>query len=119
MFEFSTRRSVMDPQTRSAVPSEQSRKLLLALGILLLLLVGVLVKDRQFWFGDEQATIESDMPATTQTSSPTAAQPATQPATLPVHGAKKQSQGAAPGSNASRSSNEAPTQEAPIVATDR
>jgi len=55
---------------------------MIALVLLLIALVAVLVKDRQFWFGSEQATIESDMPpaeARPQTSTVTPVQPAATP----------------------------------------
>lgn len=64
MLELSQRRSVVTPQARIAARNQQSRKLLIALGLLLAALVAVLINDRAFWFGGEQATIESDMPAT-------------------------------------------------------
>jgi TonB family protein len=47
--------------------SGQPRRLALALGLLLIALITLLVKDRQFWFGSEQATIDSDMPESTAT----------------------------------------------------
>jgi len=37
---------------------------MLALGLLLAALAAILIKDRQFWFGSEQATIDSDMAQT-------------------------------------------------------
>lgn len=81
MLELSQRRSVVNPQARIAARNQQSRKLLIALGLLLAALVAVLINDRQFWFGTEQATIESDMPAT----QPAVAQPAApQPAAVPA-----------------------------------
>ena len=60
---------------RMGAPSQQPRRLLLALALLLVALVGLLIKDRQFWFGTEQATIESDLdtPATPAAASKTAA----------------------------------------------
>lgn len=51
--------------------NQQARKLMLALVILLVALVAILVKDRQFWFGSEQATIESDLPTSQPVSTPT------------------------------------------------
>lgn len=51
--------------------NRQPRRLMLALGILLLALVALLVKDRTFWFGSEETSIESDMadsPSTVQAS---------------------------------------------------
>src|SRR5579863_1906946 len=81
MMELSQRRSMVNPQARIAARNRQSRKLMIALGLLLAALVAVLIHDRQFWFGGEQATIESDMPATqpvAQTAAPavTPAKPA-------------------------------------------
>ena len=77
--ELSQRRSMVSPQTRIAARNQQSRKLMIALGLLLAALVAVLINDRQFWFGGEQATIESDMPAT-QSVAQTAPAPAVTPA---------------------------------------
>ena len=64
MQEFIQRRSVGSPQGRYIADSQQPRKLMLALVLLLIALVVILVNDRQFWFGTEQATIESDVPET-------------------------------------------------------
>ena len=79
MLELNQNRSVVSPQARIAVRNQQSRKLLIALGLLLAALVAVLINDRQFWFGTEQATIESDMPET-QPVAQTAPAPAVIPA---------------------------------------
>jgi TonB family protein len=62
MQEFIQRRSAGSPQGRFTADSQQPRKLVLALILLLIALVVILVNDRQFWFGTEQATIESDVP---------------------------------------------------------
>jgi len=82
MFELSQSRPVINQQARFSAQSQQSRKLLIALVLLLVALVAVLIKDRQFWFGSEQATIESDMPeaqpvpqAAAQPAAPAPAQP--------------------------------------------
>jgi len=87
MLEMNQRRTVMSPEARISV--QQPRKLVLALVILVVALVAVLVKDRDFWFGSEQATIESDMPAS-QPASQKAATPATTPARTVPAPAKKQ-----------------------------
>ena len=79
MLELSQRRSVVSPQARIAARNQQSRKLLIALGLLLAALVAVLINDRAFWFGGEQATIESDMPETQ-----TVAQSTPAPAVIPA-----------------------------------
>jgi len=49
------------------IERQQPRRLMLALVLLLVALAGVVIKDRQFWFGTEQSTIDADEPATTQT----------------------------------------------------
>jgi periplasmic protein TonB len=71
------------------IERQQPRRLMLALVLLLVALAGVVIKDRQFWFGTEQSTIDADEPAATQTVArvipPTAKK--TQPVTMP---AKKQ-----------------------------
>jgi len=79
MLELSQNRSVVSPQARIAARNQQSRKLLIALGLLLAALVAVLINDRQFWFGTEQATIESDMP-----EAQPVAQTAPAPAVIPA-----------------------------------
>lgn len=87
MLEMSPKRTA-NPQARSAGGEQQSRRLLLALVLLLAALAAILIKDRQFWFGSEQLTIEADVPE------PTTAQPMPRPATktetaLPSHTTKK------------------------------
>jgi TonB family protein len=71
------------------IERQQPRRLMLALVLLLVALAGVVIKDRQFWFGTEQSTIDGDEPAATRTVAkvipPTAKK--TQPVATP---AKKQ-----------------------------
>lgn len=102
MLEMSQRRTMGTPQTRNAARNQQARKLMLALAILLVALVAILVNDRQFWFGSEQATIESDLPATQPVSTPanatstgTASAPVPSPK-RPVAAAKTSSQPVSP-----------------------
>jgi protein TonB len=100
MLELSQRRTVGAPQTRYAVQSQQPRKLMVALVLLLVALVAVLVKDRQFWFGSEESVIESDVPAApaslpVNAGSVPSSTPA-QPAKTPVASAKTSSQPATP-----------------------
>jgi TonB family protein len=64
MFETTPRTMIGSSQGRYNTASQQPRRLLLALLLLLVALIALLIKDRQFWFGSEQATIESDMPQT-------------------------------------------------------
>ena len=73
MLELSPRRTV-NPQALNAGGGRQSARLVLALALLLAALAGILIRDRQFWFGSEQATIDSDSPETT------ASQPVEKPA---------------------------------------
>ena len=90
---------------------QQPRRLMLALILLLVALAGVVAKDRQFWFGTEQLTIDADEPTTTQTVArvipPTAKK--TQPVATP---AKKQSLTA-------KTQTEPQPSEAPAVAATR
>ncbi len=80
---------ISSERRRTGAPSQQPRRLLLALALLLVALVGLLIKDRQFWFGTEQATIESDLdtPATPAAASKTAAHT---PRTATTTAARKQ-----------------------------
>ena len=90
MLELSQNRNVTPAPARKG---SQPRKLMLALVLLLVALVAILIKDRQFWFGSEEAVIESDLPAAQPTPA-TAAQsaPVTNAApaatSSPAHAAK-------------------------------
>jgi len=81
MLELSQKRNMTPAPARKG---SQPRKLMLALVLLLVALVAILIKDRQFWFGSEEAVIESDLPAAQPTPA-TAAQSA--PATSAAPGA--------------------------------
>ena len=89
MLETNSRPMISSERRRTGAPSQQPRRLLLALALLLVALVGLLIKDRQFWFGTEQATIESDLdtPATPAAASKTAAHT---PRTATTTAARKQ-----------------------------
>lgn len=109
MLELSPKRTA-NPQAQNARGSQQSRRLLLALGLLLAALAAILIKDRQFWFGSEQATIDSDMPETTT------AQPVAKPAVkgtpaVAAHPVKKQA--------SAMNTPAAPASEVPAVAMNR
>jgi TonB family protein len=80
MLELNQNRPVGHPQARKSTPDQQPRKLLLALILLLVALVAVLIMDRQFWFGSQQATIDNDVP---ETQAAQQAAPATKPAVAP------------------------------------
>lgn len=84
MLEINSRTMMNNGPVRSTVPSKQPRRLVLALALLLIALVALLIKDRQFWFGSEQATIDSDVPEATvptQTANTHPVQPAAVAAT--------------------------------------
>src|SRR5215469_2472149 len=89
MLELSSRPTATS-QASVATVGPQSRRLLLALVLLLAALAAVLIKDRDFWFGDSSATIE---PYTPETSAPTQT-PVNSSAqisqTVPAHTSKKQ-----------------------------
>lgn len=87
MLEFNPKRTAA-PQAPSATRTRQSRRLLLALVLLLTALAAVLIKDRDFWFGGTSAIdayVPDTTPASTQAAAPS--QPV-QPA--PAHTARKQ-----------------------------
>src|SRR5579871_3680975 len=77
MLELNQNRPVANPRARKSAQDQQPRKLLLALILLLVALVAVLIMDRQFWFGSQQATIDNDVPETQATQQ---AAPAAKPA---------------------------------------
>lgn len=60
-------------QGRNGMQNRQPRRLMLALSLLLVALVALLIKDRTFWFGSEETSIESDLPESTGTQSATKA----------------------------------------------
>ena len=89
MLELSSRPTAT---TRASVAmvSQQSRRLLLALALLLAALAAVLIKDRDFWFGDSSATVEPYTPQISpaaQTPVNSAAQPSP---TVQAHTSKKE-----------------------------
>jgi protein TonB len=75
MLELSQNRNVTPAPARKSSAAQQPRKLMIALVLLLVALVAILIKDRQFWFGSEESVIESDLPAAQPTPA-TAAQSA-------------------------------------------
>lgn len=76
MFETTPRTMIGTTQRRTVAANQQPRRLALALAILMIALLALLVKDRQFWFGAEQTTIESDLPETTGQAQNSASIPA-------------------------------------------
>jgi TonB family protein len=93
MLELSSSRTA-NSQASVALGSQQSRRLLLALALLLAALAAVLIKDRDFWFGDSSATIEPYTPETS-TAAQAAANSAVQTVkAVPAHPSKTQSSSA-------------------------
>jgi len=106
MLELSQNRNVTPAPARQSSQAQQPRKLMIALVLLLVALVAILIKDRQFWFGSEESVIESDLPAAQPTpataaqSAPAGTNPATSAAAHasknPVATARNSSQPVAP-----------------------
>ena len=70
----------LKPKRIEVTEKEQPRRLMLALVLLLVALAAVVVKDRQFWFGTEESTLDADEPVATQAAAKpvtTTAKPAT------------------------------------------
>jgi protein TonB len=63
MSEFNPRPMLGNSQGRAVSAKPQTGRLLLALVLLLVALVGVVLKDWQFWFGPEQSISDADAPA--------------------------------------------------------
>jgi protein TonB len=83
MLELNPKRTI-NPQVGKG--TQQSHRLLLALVLLLAALAAVLVKDRDFWFGEGSSTIDADVPVTSTPSQ--AATKSNQP--IQSHTTKKQ-----------------------------
>ncbi len=106
---------VGNSQDRVVVDDPQPRRLVYALVLLLVALAGIVLKDRQFWFGSVQSTLDSDGTATAVKSEtvaksvPTAANQAQSAAALST---KKRTP-------AARTSSVPKPADAPVVATNR
>jgi len=86
MLELNPKRTIT-PQVGKG--TQQSHRLLLALVLLLTALAAVLVKDRDFWFGEGSSTIDADVPVTsTPSQAATKSNQPTQP--IQSHTIKKQ-----------------------------
>ena len=88
MLELNPKRIATPPATVGQ-RSQQSRRLLIALVLLLAALAAVLVKDRDFWFGAGSSTIDAYVP---ETSAPSQAAPKSTEAAKAVrtHSTRKQ-----------------------------
>jgi protein TonB len=93
---------------------KQPRRLLLALALLLTALAAVVIRDRQFWFGSDDSTIDADTTTTEVTQKTVAkAAPATEPAKAAApHTSKKSVAAPAPAATA-----ESAPAESGVVAT--
>jgi TonB family protein len=103
--------------SRPAVENKQPRKLVLALVLLVVALVGVLIKDRDFWFGDGESSIAD----VAQNGAQSAAQPqATRPVvTKQVPGAAQKTLPAKKQVVIAKPATESKAADIPAVATTR
>lgn len=93
MAELKSRPTVGRSEDRVAGENPQPRRLLLALVLLLVALGAVVIKDRQFWFGSDQSTLEWDgpsSPASTQTAAKSAPATVNHAQSTPIRPSKKQ-----------------------------
>ena len=88
MLELSQNRNVTPAPARKSSQTQQPRKLMIALVLLLVALVAILIKDRQFWFGSEEAVIESDLPAAPATAPATTSAAPAPTTSAPAHSTK-------------------------------
>jgi len=115
MLERKPRPTVGNLQAPVASENPQRGRLLLALVLLLAALAGVLLGDRQFWFGSEQSLLDSDG-AEPAVASKTVAKPAPAPARQAPSAAPQNTKKQIP---AAKTSAEPKPAEAPVVATKR
>lgn len=83
MLDFKSNSTGIYRRARPAYESKQPRKLMLALALLLVALGGVVIKDRQFWFGTDQTWLDSDATEAVTGAAATPKSPAT--AAKPAH----------------------------------
>ncbi len=60
MLELKPRPTAVATRRQAASESQQPRRLLLALFLLIVALAAVVVRDREFWFGPDQSTLDAD-----------------------------------------------------------
>jgi len=117
MLELKPRPTAVATRRQAPSESQQPRRLLLALFLLIVALAAVVVRDREFWFGPDQSTLDADatepqaaLPTTKVVSNvnPKAATPS-----AAAHTAKKQTPVAAAAS--AEPSAEKKTAAAPVV----
>jgi protein TonB len=112
MLEFKPRPTVRTPQASPALASQQGHRLLLALVLLLVALAGVVMKDRQFWFGSDPAALDLETPEPSVRVGKSVPSAVKRPQSVPAPVAKKQ----IPVATNPAEPNPA---DAPIVATNR
>jgi len=112
MLELKPKPTASTSQASSASESQQTRRLLLALILLLVALIGVVMRDRQFWFGSDQSAIDSETAETSAHVAKSIPSAAKRPQSGPAPVAKKQIP-------AATSSVEPAPADAPVVATNR
>jgi TonB family protein len=91
MLELKPRPIVTPSRTPRVFQDKQPRRLMLALALLVVALVAVVVRDRQFWFPSDESALDSDANTTEvahQTAAKSAAVPAPQAKSIPSHAAK-------------------------------
>jgi protein TonB len=87
MLELKTKSGTGNSQGRVVLENPQSRRLLLALVLLVVALVGVVVKDWQSWFGSEQSGLDLEVThpsATSKTAVKSVPQPANRAQVAPA-----------------------------------
>jgi TonB family protein len=112
MVELKPRPTVRSPQASPASEGQQTRRLLLALVLLLVAFAGVVMKDRQFWFGSDPSALDSETAepsARVRQSAPSAVK---RPRSVPAPLGKKQT-------SVATNSVEPKPADAPVVATHR
>lgn len=111
------------PMSQTAAADAQSRRLLIALAILLAVLVMVVAKNSDFWFGaDEAADVDSSVPATSSNPAVFSIHKqvtAAQSAATPTQHVSKISKAPAQAVNAQAAQSNATESEAPVVASQR
>jgi TonB family protein len=112
MLELKPRPTVSTSQASPASESQQTHRLLLALVLLLVALVGVVLKDRQFWFGYDQSAIDSESAEPSAQVAKSAKSVAKRSQAVPAQVAKKQIPVAT-------NSDEPTPADTPVVATNR
>jgi TonB family protein len=128
MLELKPKPTAVAPRAQ-AVDNQQPRRLLLALVLLLVALGGVLWRDRDFWFGTDQSTLDADGTETAVTtraakSVPSGAATSHTATTAkkqlaPVQSKKSTEPSAAETKTAEAKPAETNTDDSPVVATNR